>query len=146
MEERNSCNLEVQSGQDFFCDCFKGICGRLCKQSVGLLYKTGTIKVDHDVRSKPLGVKRKRGRPKKLPSCLTRNPKPAKSGDAPFASVFPIRPSPTSPSSIILNLSLSSKRSREPSSAPEPWAESLTISTALLPPPAMASKRLRNKA
>ena len=166
MEVRNSCHLVEQSGQDFFCDCFEGIRGRLCKHSVGLLYKTGTIEVDHDVRSKPLGAKRKRGRPKKLPSCLTRSPEPVKSGNVPVASyhqpspdvsliempvpVSPIRQSPTSPASIILNLSLSRKRSRELSPAPEPLedvdslAESpspITIPTALLPPPAKRISR-----
>ena len=166
MEVRNSCHLVEQSGQDFFCDCFEGIRGRLCKHSVGLLYKTGTIEVDHDVRSKPLGAKRKRGRPKKLPSCLTRSPEPVKSGNVPVASyhqpspdvsliempvpVSPIRQSPTSPASIILNLSLSRKRSRELSPAPEPLADvdslaespsPITIPTPLLPPPAKRISR-----
>ena len=125
LEERNSCNLEEQSGQDFFCDCFEGICGRLCKQSVGLLYKTGTIEVDHYVCSKPLGAKRKRGRPKKLLSCLTSSPKPLS----------------------LLNLEtllwLIPNTIREPSPAPEPWAESLTIPTALLPPRHL-QRRLRD--
>ena len=41
----------------FFCDCFEGI----RKQSIGLLYKTGTIEVDHDVRPKPLSPRGKGG-------------------------------------------------------------------------------------
>ena len=62
----------------------------------------------------------------------------------------PIRQSPTSPASFILNLSLSKKRSRELSPAPEPLedvdslAESpspITIPTALLPPPAKRISR-----
>ena len=46
----------------------------LCKHTVGLMFKTDIIEIDSDVRSKPLGQKRKRGRPKKLPSCLARSP------------------------------------------------------------------------
>ena len=93
------------------------------------------------------------GHLKKLPSCLTRSPEPPISGtgNAPAASYhqaspdvslieMPIRPSPTSTVLYkIPNLSLSRKRSWEPSPAPEPLAESpspITIPTALLPPPA----------
>ena len=47
---------------------------RLCKHTDGLMFKTNIIEIDSDVRSKPLGQKRKRGRPKKLPSCLARSP------------------------------------------------------------------------
>ena len=47
---------------------------RLCKHTVGLMLKTEIIEIDSDVRSKPLGQKRKRDRPKKLPSCLARSP------------------------------------------------------------------------
>ena len=42
----------------------------------GLLYKTELLEVSSEVRSKPLGQKRKRGRPKKLPACLTKSPQP----------------------------------------------------------------------
>ena len=59
---------------EFFCDCAMGSKARLCKQTVGLMFKTDIIEIDSDVRSKPLGQKRKRGRPKKLPSCLARSP------------------------------------------------------------------------
>ena len=38
------------------------------------MYKTGKLEITSDVRSKPLGQKRKRGRPAKLPPCLTRSP------------------------------------------------------------------------
>ena len=109
------CHLVVHSGQDVFCDCFEGIPEKLCKQSVGLLYKTGTIEVEHNVCSKPLGLgaKRKRGRPKKLPqigqsssilfgefhqrNCqVAKEPlatEPAKSGKAPVGSYYH-QPSP----------------------------------------------------
>ena len=38
------------------------------------MYRTGKLAVTSDVRSKPLEKKRKRGRPGKLPLCLTRSP------------------------------------------------------------------------
>ena len=38
------------------------------------MYKTGKLEITSDVRSKPLGQKRKRGRPAKLPPCLARSP------------------------------------------------------------------------
>jgi hypothetical protein len=41
---------------------------------VGLLYFNGGLEASSDVRSIPLGAKRKPGRPKKLPNCLTRSP------------------------------------------------------------------------
>ena len=40
---------------------------------VGLMYKTGKLEVTADVRAKPLGQKRKRGRPAKIPLCLPRS-------------------------------------------------------------------------
>ena len=46
----------------------------LCKHTVGLMFKTDIIEIDSDVRSKPLGQKRKRGHQKKLPSCLALSP------------------------------------------------------------------------
>jgi hypothetical protein len=39
-----------------------------------MLYKSGHLEVDPYVRSVPLGEKRKRGRPKKIPNCLVRSP------------------------------------------------------------------------
>ena len=39
-----------------------------------MMYKTGVLEITSDVRSKPLGQKRKRGRPAKLPFCLVRSP------------------------------------------------------------------------
>ena len=44
------------------------------QHAVGLMYRTGKLEVTSDVRSKPLEKKRKRGRPGKLPLCLTRSP------------------------------------------------------------------------
>ena len=44
------------------------------------MFKTEIQQIDSDVRSKPLGQKRKRGRPKKLPVCLAWSPEqPARS-------------------------------------------------------------------
>ena len=39
-----------------------------------MAYIQGNIEVTSEVRSVPLGQKRKRGRPKKMPNCLTRSP------------------------------------------------------------------------
>ena len=46
----------------------------MCKHSVGLLYQTGALEVTSEVRSVPLGAKRKRGRPKQIPNCLVKSP------------------------------------------------------------------------
>ena len=46
----------------------------MCKHSNGMAYILGRVEVTSEVRSVPLGQKRKRGRPKKLPNCLTRSP------------------------------------------------------------------------
>lgn len=49
--------------------------GKLCQETVGLRFMTGKLEAGSDVRSVPLGEKRKRGRPKKLPAdCLQRSP------------------------------------------------------------------------
>ena len=76
VKARSSCYLVEQDGNDFYCDCYEGMKARYCKHSVGLMYKTELLEVSSEVRSKPLGQKRKRGRPKKLPACLTKSPQP----------------------------------------------------------------------
>ena len=76
LKARSSCYLVEQAGNDFYCDCYKGMKARYCKHSVGLMYKTELLEVSSEVRSKPLRQKRKRGRPKKLPACLTKSPQP----------------------------------------------------------------------
>ena len=63
---RSSCYLVEQVGKEFYCDCFEGMKARVCKHAVGLMFKTGVLEISSDVRSKPLGQKRRRGRPKKL--------------------------------------------------------------------------------
>ena len=73
---------------------------RVCKHAVGLMYKTGVLEISSDVRSKPLGQKRKRGRPKKLPACLTRSPEPQVVGDIPNASYHAPSPNVSLISSI----------------------------------------------
>ena len=60
---RQSCHLIEQINDEFFCDCPPGIKGKMCKHEVGMMYKTGILEITSDVRSKPLGQKRKRGRP-----------------------------------------------------------------------------------
>ena len=75
VETRSSCYIVEQRGNNFFCDCPLGIKGKLCKHSVGLLYKTKVLDITPDVRSVPLGQKRPRGRPKTAPkNCLARSP------------------------------------------------------------------------
>ena len=39
-----------------------------------MLFKSGELEITPDVRSVPLGEKRKKGRPKKLPNCLVKSP------------------------------------------------------------------------
>ena len=50
--------------------------GKLGKHTVGMAYRQGYIQVTPEVRSVPLGAKRKRGRPKKVGHCMTRSPPP----------------------------------------------------------------------
>ena len=42
--------------------------------TIGLYNRQGLLEVSSQVRSVPIGQKRKRGRPKKLPTCLERSP------------------------------------------------------------------------
>lgn len=103
-----------QVGTEFYCDCHEGMKARVCKHAVGLMFKTGVLEISSDVRSKPLGQKRKRGRPKKLPACLTRSPEPNVVGDIPTASYH--APSPNV--SLISSLSSSPPASTAPIEAP----------------------------
>ena len=48
--------------------------GKLGKHTVGMMFKTGALEVTSEIRSVPLGEKRKRGRPKKMPHCLSKSP------------------------------------------------------------------------
>ena len=111
---RSSCYLVEQIGEEFYCDCYEGMKARYCKHAVGLMYKTGVLEVSSDVKSKPLGQKRKRGRPKKLPACLTRSPEPQVVGNIPNASYH--APSPNI--SLISSLSSSPPVNASPMEAP----------------------------
>ena len=71
---RTSCYIIEEKEGDFFCDCYEGSKGKLCKHSVGMSYFVGNMIVEDDVRAVPLGGKRKRGRQKRNPHCLTRSP------------------------------------------------------------------------
>ena len=108
MKIRNSCHLVEQIGDEFFCDCYVGSKARLYKHAVGLMFKTGVLEITANVRSKPLGQKRKHGRPKKLPACLVRSPEPASVGTTVTARYQ--NPSP--------NISLLSLPSPPPSPVP----------------------------
>ena len=46
----------------------------MCKHTVGMLFKSCFLEATPDVRSVPLGQKRRKGRPKKLPNCLVNSP------------------------------------------------------------------------
>ena len=85
MKVRLSCHLIEQSGENFYCDCKMGIKGHICKHSVALMYKCNILDIDSEVRSKPIGQKRKRGRPKKLPACLANSPERPVPGPIPRA-------------------------------------------------------------
>ena len=52
------------------------------------MYKTGKLEVTSDVRAKPLGQKRKRGRPANLPLCLARSPPNKDTASSSEASAF----------------------------------------------------------
>ena len=71
---RTSCWIIEQRDGDYFCDCFEGCKGKLCQHSTGMRYVQGDLVPEADVRAVPLGAKRKRGRPKRNPMCLTRSP------------------------------------------------------------------------
>ena len=77
---RTSCWILEQRNGDYYCDCYDGCKGKLCQHSNGMKYLEGGLVPEADVRSVPLGAKRKRGRPKRNPMCLTRSPpKPTES-------------------------------------------------------------------
>ena len=71
---RTSCRIIEQRDGDYLCDCFEGCKGKLCQHSNGMRYVNGDLVPEADVRVVPLGAKRKRGRPKRNPMCLTRSP------------------------------------------------------------------------
>ena len=71
---RQSCWILEEKDGEFYCDCFEGIKGRLCKHSIGMMYFAGYLSPEDDVRSVPLGGKRKRGRPAQNRHCLIRSP------------------------------------------------------------------------
>ena len=105
---RSSCYLVEQVGKEFYCDCFEGMKARVCKHAVGLMFKTGVLEISSDVRSKPLGQKRRRGRPKKLPACLTRSPEPNAVSDIPSAMDHAPSPNVSLISSLLTSPSVSS--------------------------------------
>ena len=82
MSIRTSCWILEERNGDFFCDCPVGMKGKLCKHTVGMLYKEGHLEPTSDVRAVPLGQKRRKGRPKKLPHCLASSPKSHKESTA----------------------------------------------------------------
>ena len=120
MKIRQSCHIIEQVGSDYFCDCHEGIKGRICKHSVALMYKCGPLEVTSDVRSKPLGQKRQRGRPKKMPHCLTHSPEPRTVGPIPKALYLP------SPNSSIVDVSITSSN--------DPDNTLISTDTSLSPP------------
>ena len=81
---RSSCWIIEERDGDMFCDCPVGMKGKLCKHSVGILYHSNVLEPADDVRSVPLGEKRKRGRPKNLPNCLVNSPVRSRLDSAPI--------------------------------------------------------------
>ena len=61
MKILKSCHLIEGVNDKFYCDCAGGSIARHRKHSAGLMFKTEILQIDSDVRSKPLGQKRKRG-------------------------------------------------------------------------------------
>ena len=122
MKIRQSCHLIEQVNEEFFCDCPLGIKGKMCKHICGMLYKTGTLEISSDVRSKPLGQKRKRGRPKKIPHCLQKSPEPRTVGSVVQSSY--INPSPD------VSLIISDKNQ---TSSPSPTRSMINVSP-FIPP------------
>ena len=102
----------------------EGIKARLCKHSVGLMYKCDVLEISSDVRSKPLGQKRRRGRPKKLPFCLVNSPDrfPNSNTNIPRASYIP-SPNKSFNTSVTLNDQVSFIQPS--SSTPAPATDSL---------------------
>ena len=102
----------------------KGIKARLCKHSVGLMYKCDVLEISSDVRSKPLGQKRRRGRTKKLPFCLVNSPDrfPNLNTNIPRASYIP-SPNTSFNASVTLNDQVSF--TQPSSSTPAPATNSL---------------------
>ena len=45
---RSSCHIIEQVNEEFYCDCFLGMKAKLCKHSVGMLYKTELLEVTSD--------------------------------------------------------------------------------------------------
>ena len=98
---RTSCWILEQKGKNFYCDCPIGSKGHMCKHFPGISYKLGLLEVTADVRSKPLGQKRKRGRPQmaKAGHCLVRSPE--KSSNVPVAHYHPPSPELALPSETV---------------------------------------------
>ena len=99
------------------------------------MYKTGKLEVTADVRAIPLGQKRKRGRPAKLPLSLARSPPnkdtlPATTGDTSSPAEVPI---------FVLSPSLPLEESTASSS------QSPSIVSHLTPAPLVRSTRVRRK-
>jgi hypothetical protein len=77
LETRTSCWIVEERNGDYFCDCPIGMKGKMCFHTSGMQYKEGHLEPISDVRAVPLGAKRRKGRPKKLPaSCLASSPVP----------------------------------------------------------------------
>ena len=95
---------------------------------VGLMYKTGKLEVTADVRAKPLGQKRKRGRPAKIPLCLARSP--------PNKDTLPATALPAEVPILVLSPSVPSIASS---------SQSPSIVSHLTPAPLVRSTRCRRK-
>ena len=152
MKVRLSCHLIEQSGENFYCDCKMGIKGHICKHSVALMYKCNILDIDSEVRSKPIGQKRKRGRPKKLPACLANSPERTYPGPIPRAAYHLPSPDtsinlsdssigsqPIMSSSIAPNISLSAEEECVPALTSPIAGPSFVLNTSLVLSPTVAA-------
>ena len=106
-------------------------------------YKTGKLEITSDVRSKPLGEKRKRGRPAQLPLCLRRSPA---NRDVTVGRRRPAqprsRPSTLPSTPLTPTIEPSSTLPPSPNLPPTPTLPTPTLPTPTLPTPSLPTPSL----
>ena len=78
---RISFHIVEEINGDFFCDCYYGIKGHLCRHTMALTFDRTNFAVDPRLNAVKF-TRRKKGRPKKLGLALTREPSLLPEGDA----------------------------------------------------------------
>ena len=120
--------------------------GKLGKHTVGMAYRQGYLEVTDDVRSVPLGVKRKRGRPKKLGPCLMKSPaRGSEAAAAPTDDPAALAPTDDAQAAVALTdddlETISSERPRRVENADEEVSDVLLE----IAPPLRVSTRKRRR-